>query len=177
MFNSESYWNDRYKTGGTSGPGSYNENAKIKADIINDFVSSNSINTVTDFGCGDGNQLKHFNFNEYLGYDISDVILGKTSKIFSDDSTKEFKHIREYKNNPSDLAMSLEVILHQVNDSDYIEYMDRLLNHNSKYLIVQTIKTDIEKQTHIHVKNRDTLNYILDNSDYKLLSDTNVFIT
>ena len=37
-FDSNKFWNDRYANGGNSGAGSYNELAKFKADIINNFI-------------------------------------------------------------------------------------------------------------------------------------------
>ena len=35
---SKNYWEERYKTGGNSGAGSYDRLAKFKAQIINDFI-------------------------------------------------------------------------------------------------------------------------------------------
>ena len=69
--NSASYWQERYKKGGNSGTGSYNLLAEFKAEIINTFIKENSIETVVEFGCGDGNQLKYYQFKNYLGYDVS----------------------------------------------------------------------------------------------------------
>jgi hypothetical protein len=54
---SQSYWEDRYVSGGTSGPGSYDAQAEYKADFLNRFVRENAIGSVIEFGCGDGNQL------------------------------------------------------------------------------------------------------------------------
>jgi hypothetical protein len=54
---SETYWIARYKRGGDSGRGSYGKLAQFKAGVINKFVEANKINTIIEFGCGDGNQL------------------------------------------------------------------------------------------------------------------------
>ena len=40
MFNSKKYWNDRYVTGGNSGSGSYNELAKLTANLVSSDVKS-----------------------------------------------------------------------------------------------------------------------------------------
>ena len=54
---SEAYWISRYKQGGNSGAGSYNNLAEFKGEIINDFVATHHTKTVIEFGCGDGNPL------------------------------------------------------------------------------------------------------------------------
>ncbi len=61
----EDYWEHRYKNNGTSGPGSYGDTALYKAGIINKFVTENNISSAIEFGCGDGNQLKEFQFPFY----------------------------------------------------------------------------------------------------------------
>lgn len=38
-FNSKNYWENRYKSGGNSGAGSYSNLAEFKAEIINEFVA------------------------------------------------------------------------------------------------------------------------------------------
>lgn len=65
-FNSKEYWQKRYSVGENSGAGSYGRLAKFKAEIINEFVKKNKINLVTEFGCGDGNQLFLFKIPNYL---------------------------------------------------------------------------------------------------------------
>src|ERR1700690_3055812 len=68
---SKQYWMERYKSGGNSGPGSYNKLAEFKAQVLNNFVVMNNIKTVIEYGCGDGNQLRLSNYPSYLGFDIS----------------------------------------------------------------------------------------------------------
>src|SRR5215207_6091130 len=55
---SEDYWITRYATGGNSGAGSYNKLAEYKAEVLNDFVKRHNVESVIEYGCGDGNQLK-----------------------------------------------------------------------------------------------------------------------
>ena len=54
---SGSYWEQRYVRKRTSGAGSYGRLAVHKAEVLNQFVTDNNIDTVVEFGCGDGNQL------------------------------------------------------------------------------------------------------------------------
>ena len=51
------YWERHYARGGTSGPGSYDVVREGKADFLNDFVRTQGVRSVIEFGCGDGHQL------------------------------------------------------------------------------------------------------------------------
>ena len=72
MFDSKKYWQERYVKGGNSGAGSYGEFASYKANVINNFVRDNNVETVLELGCGDGNQLALFDIPVYVGQDISE---------------------------------------------------------------------------------------------------------
>ena len=87
---SKEYWEKLYSSGGTSGPGSYGKLAESKAGIINSFIKNNEINSVIDFGCGDGNQLSLFDFPSYIGLDVSSTAIKLCKKRFKDDKTKSF---------------------------------------------------------------------------------------
>ena len=78
----EQYWIDRYASGGNSGKGSYDQLAEFKAQIINSFVKQKNIQTVIEFGCGDGNQLTYAEYPRYLGLDVSPVAIDICKKIF-----------------------------------------------------------------------------------------------
>src|SRR5271157_5436589 len=49
---SGSFWENEYREGRTSGPGSYGRLAEFKAEILNEFVRTKNIRTVIEFGCG-----------------------------------------------------------------------------------------------------------------------------
>jgi hypothetical protein len=57
---SGSFWENRYRTGGTSGSGSYGRLAEFKAEILNEFVRERGVSSIIEFGCGDGAQLSDF---------------------------------------------------------------------------------------------------------------------
>jgi hypothetical protein len=48
---SAKYWEQRYQRGGNSGAGSYDNLAKFKAKILNNFVKENHIKSVIEWGC------------------------------------------------------------------------------------------------------------------------------
>ena len=57
----------------TAGRGSFGRLADFKAEFLNKFVEKNQIESIAEFGCGDSNQLKKYNFPSYTGIDISDT--------------------------------------------------------------------------------------------------------
>ena len=123
-FRSSDYWERLYQHGGTSGPGSYGELAAFKADVMNEIVSQNGIQTVIEFGCGDGNQLRHMRYPNYLGVDVAQSAVERCRELHKDDPTKRFSVIRadgEY--GQFDMAISLDVIYHLVEDSVFESYM------------------------------------------------------
>lgn len=153
---SEKYWEDRYKSGGNSGAGSYNRLAKFKAEIINQFVSENKINSVIEWGCGDGNQLLLSNYNEYIGYDVSKEAIDICYRKYEGDKTKKFiwcgekNFVNEFK---ADLTLSLDVIYHLVEDEVYRIYMDRLFYSSLKYVCIYSCDFDNNFANHVRCRN------------------------
>lgn len=153
------YWNNRYSHGGNSGEGSYGESAEFKAEVLNNFVKRENIRSVIEFGSGDGNQLKLAEYPQYTGFDISKDAIIHCRKIFADDKSKSFKLLNEYKNDKAELALSLEVIFHLVEDEIFIEYMDRLFNSAEKFVII--FSSNIDKITNdAHVRHRNFSKWI-----------------
>lgn len=131
---SASYWEYRYRSGGNSGPGSYSRLAEFKAEILNAFVEQHDIATVVEFGCGDGNQLSLANYPNYVGYDVSDRAVNLCRARFSGDTTKTFRLVSQYDGTKSDLALSLDVIFHLVEDDIFDDYMRRLFDSSSRFV-------------------------------------------
>jgi hypothetical protein len=88
---SRTYWEERYAGGGNSGVGSYSKFAEFKAEVLNDFIVSNSVGSVIEFGCGDGNQLSLANYPRYLGFDVSATAIDLCHAPFAGDESKSFK--------------------------------------------------------------------------------------
>lgn len=87
---STDYWERRYVTGGTSGAGSYGAMADVKAAFLNRFVAEHKVQSVIEFGCGDGNQLALANYPSYIGLDVSRTALDRCLTRFAADPTKSF---------------------------------------------------------------------------------------
>lgn len=160
-FHSGMYWQKRYMEGGNSGSGSYGRLADFKAEIINRFVKENGIMEVIEWGCGDGNQLKLAEYPMYTGYDVSEKSIEICRKIFVDDDTKRFLCCEECDFeiiHKGDLAISLDVIYHLVEDDIYEQYMRRLFSSSKKYVCIYS--SNFEKQVTEHVKNRKFTDWI-----------------
>lgn len=165
---SRSYWEDTYRTGGTSGPGSYGKLARYKAQTINDFVSEHDIQTVIDHGCGDGNQLRLAQYKSYVGFDVSSGSIAMCKKMFRDDNSKSFKTNDEYNAEVAELALSLDVIFHLVEVDVYHIYMQRLFNSSDKYVIIYS--SNVDKEPRQHERHRKFTSYVEINcTDWKLM--------
>ena len=73
----KSYWDKRYKTGGTSGLGSVGNIRDWKWEIIHQYTNADS---VLDVGCGDMSFWEGKKCADYLGLDISPHIIRKLQK-------------------------------------------------------------------------------------------------
>jgi protein O-GlcNAc transferase len=167
---SKQYWEDRYKVGGNSGAGSYNRLAKFKAEIINSFVTEKNIETVVEFGCGDGNQLKFFRLKSYTAYDVSNTIIEKCRETFKNDTSTSFFHVSEYQGQTFDLSLSLDVIYHLIEDETFFQYMNNLFHASSNYVIVYSSNTTENEEAAVHVKHRKFTDWVEQNKpNFKLI--------
>lgn len=135
---SREYWENRYAGGDTSGHGSAGDLARFKAAVVNDQVTGRGVQSVIEFGCGDGAQLELFSFPQYLGLDVSATALAHCHKAFSNDPTKEFRHLDDYEGEQADMALSLDVIQHLVEDSVFETYMGHLFESARTCVIIYT---------------------------------------
>lgn len=152
--NSKSYWDRRYCVGGTSGAGSYGRLAQFKAEIINDFVLQHKVEKVIEFGCGDGNQLLLSNYKNYIGVDVSETAIRICKKKFVSDPTKTFLTSSSCFNQVADLALSLDVIYHLIEDEIYNSYMSTLFSSAQRFVIVYSSNFEENNGCDLHVRHR-----------------------
>lgn len=160
---SKIYWENRYLGDRDSGPGSYGRLADFKAEILNSFVQENNIKTVIEYGCGDGNQLSLANYPKYTGYDVSKKAIAICKEKFSDDINKEFKVISS-KNatyQKAELTLSLDVIFHLIEDEVFNNYMKRLFETSTNYVIIYS--SNYEASVAKHVRCREFTKWIASN--------------
>ena len=151
---SEAYWESRYAAGGTSGSGSYGRLAHFKAEILNDFVKKNDIKTVIEFGCGDGNQLGLAEYPSFVGLDVSRSALHICIDKFAADKSKSFFLYEwdAFLDNAglfaSDVALSLDVIYHLIEDEVYEAYMRHVFGAGKRFVIVYSSNQNAAAITH-----------------------------
>jgi SAM-dependent methyltransferase len=161
FFGSQSYWEERYAKGGSSGVGSYGKFAEFKAEVINAFVAQRDVRSVIEFGCGDGNQLALAQYPEYFGLDVSEVAVDLCRKRFASDPSKRFALMRCYAGERADLALSLDVIYHLVEDDVFEDYIRMLFAAAGRYVIVYSSDTeDAAARGAAHVRHRNFSKWI-----------------
>lgn len=164
QFSSKNYWEERYKNNGTSGSGSYNRLAIFKSEVINSFIENNSIDTVIEFGSGDGNQLSMLNIKNYIGFDVSKTIIERLKNNFSHDTTKSFFQFEEYKFQKAPLSMSIDVIFHLIEDHVFEKYMCALFSSSTRYIIIYSSNIEESNDISTHVRHRKFTKWINDNA-------------
>jgi SAM-dependent methyltransferase len=162
---SASFWENVYRHGGTSGPGSYGRLAHFKAEILNDFVRTRKVRTVIEFGCGDGAQLRLAKYPEYVGVDVSPAAIDRCSLLFADDSSKRFFSAGALPTDLGtfDLALSLDVIYHLLEDAVFEEYMGRLFRFSRRYVVIYASNYEARTQA-VHVRHRRFTTWITKNA-------------
>lgn len=171
-FNSKKYWENRYSKNGDSGLGSYGDEYVFKKSYINKLILEKNIGSIIDLGCGDGNQIKEIiGYDQYLGYDVSMTIIEKCKILYNNIPNINFTcDINEL--TMSDLAMSLDVTYHIIEDKYFEEYMNMLFNLSKKYVLIYSINSDNSNGFAIHLKNRKICEFIKNKfSDFILVDN------
>ena len=148
------YWERRYATGGNSGDGSYGSLAQFKAETVNGFVTRHGVQSVIEFGCGDGHQLTLAQYPDYVGFDVSPTAVAACRQRFRGDPHKSFRVMDEYRSEQADLALSLDVIYHLVEEQVYERYMRTLFEAARRYVIIYSTDSDDNRGSAPHVKHR-----------------------
>jgi SAM-dependent methyltransferase len=162
---SSSYWAKRYEHGNNSGAGSYGRLALFKADIINRFVRDNGVIELVEFGSGDGAQLGLADYPRYVGIDVSPRAVALCRQKFSQDSTKAFFGLESGVADTirADMAMSLDVIYHLVEDEVYEVYMQRLVRSAGRFICVYS--SNVGLPGHVaHVRHRCFSDWFAENA-------------
>lgn len=173
FLNSTEYWEQRYRTGGNSGNGSRNRLAEFKATFLNDFVVREQVQSVLEFGCGDGYQLKLSTYPHYIGVDVSPCAIAQCSAAFQGDECKCFYLMGDLPSDVrADLSLSLDVIYHLLEDDVYERYMRELFARAQRFVIVYSSNTNRHSDAK-HVRHRIFTDWVERNiPDWRLISTT-----
>jgi hypothetical protein len=164
---SSGFWEKRYARGGTSGPGSYGELAHGKAAFLNSFVQKHKVTSLIEFGCGDGHQLSLAEYPRYIGLDVSKSAIVLCKQRFAADQSKSFFiydgacFVDQASLFTAELAMSLDVIYHLVEDDVFDAYMTHLFAAGSRFVIIYATNGLINDGA-AHVRHRRFSSWIED---------------
>ncbi len=176
-FDSVAYWRKRYAGGGNSGSGSYGKLAEFKSKSFNLFVKENGIISCVEYGCGDGNQLSTMEVGSYLGLDVSPDTIWAISRKFEGDSGKNFEVYdpRSFKvtdHYRADISISMDVILHLIEEVRYQDYMRNLFNSGTHYVGIFNTATDEQPpKMAVHNRFRDHRKWVAERAqEFQLVS-------
>jgi len=165
------YWEERYAAGGDSGAGSYGKLARFKAEVINAFVANHEIDSVIEFGSGDGHQLSLATYPRYVGYDVSASAVARCRTRYASDPTKSFALLSEYGGEQADLTLSLDVIYHLVEQDVFESHMRALFGAARRFVMIYSSNVDGGRQLGgAHEKHRHFTPWVETHiSDWKLI--------
>lgn len=168
---SAGYWEQRYQKGGHSGAGSYGRLAEFKAKVLNELVDEFTLQSVIEFGCGDGNQLTLARYPRYLGIDVSPLAVARCRERFARDSGKSFQTLADYSGDFAELVLSLDVIYHLIEDASFHEYLRKLFASATRMVVIYSSNTDDNSgNSAVHVRHRKFSRWIERNQpDWRLL--------
>jgi hypothetical protein len=141
------FWESRYRRGGDSGVGSYGKFAQFKAEVLNRLVRQHDIRSVIEFGCGDGHQASLAEYPRYAGYDISVSAIERCRRLFQHDATKRFMLVEQYAGETADLAISLDVLFHLVEEDLFADYLRRLFQAAERYVVIYSSNGEVDEKS------------------------------
>jgi SAM-dependent methyltransferase len=139
-FSSAGYWETRYRSGGTSGAGSHGRLASYKAGVINTLVAQQRIASVIDLGCGDGSLLPLLALPGYVGVDVSPAALVRCAARCPQHRFVLFDALDTVP--PAELALSVDVIFHLVEDAVFEDHVAALFGHATRLVLVYASNFD-----------------------------------
>jgi SAM-dependent methyltransferase len=136
-YNEKDYWSKRYLSGRSSGAGSYGEEAEFKRDFILSRLSGESISSVLDLGCGDGNLLfpilKKLAPNTYLGVDCAKPVVDqhrqKPPADFCEFVCNDISKI----DRPSDVTVMMDVLFHARSNEQHAKALESFYANTIKF--------------------------------------------
>lgn len=165
---SSQYWKTRYAKGGTSGAGSYGRLAQYKAQMINAIAAYHGIESAIEFGMGDGNQARLFEFDRFIGTDIVPQVIDAARVEFADRPNWSFKTNDDFDAAPerAELCLSLDVIYHLLEDEVFEDYMTRMAAASKRYLLIYSSDRGDGGGAR-HVKHRNYSKWLAQNTDFR----------
>lgn len=167
-FSVKDYWDSRYAGGGTSGGGSYGKLRDFKLEVLNRLITGTGTRTLVDLGCGDGSVAEGIQVEQYTGLDIAPEAVKMCRDRPGSDSRKFFT-LDEFNQDSYkqgfDMAISLDVIYHLVEEELFRAHISSLFSMASKAVLIYSSDMIAENPTSGHVSHRKFTEYVA--AEYK----------
>ena len=138
------YWSRRYRDGGNSGKGSYGEEAAFKSDTIASIAAKFEVQSVVDFGIGDGSMVSNIQRKlkpntQYLGFDISPVAVNAIKRTNHDGVFEVGDVASGSIEAHADMALCIDVFFHLMSAERQTKAMETICNSFGKVAIVSAL--------------------------------------
>jgi hypothetical protein len=115
----------------------------FKTQVLNEFVEQNNVDSVIEFGSGDGAQLELAKYPTYIGVDVSETAIEATRQRFANNGSMRFLHTSEITESVcAELSLSLDVIYHLVEDEVFHAYMTQLFAASTRFVVIYSSNED-----------------------------------
>lgn len=167
------YWEQTYRSGETSGRGSYGVLAEFKAEIVNELIQREGITSVIEFGCGDGNQLQYMNYGTYLGMDVAASSVRLCASKFACDTSKSFMLYTPglWINRgflQADLTICLDVLYHITDEQDFRNTLYDILHASGEWVVLYTRLKGTGNPGIDTIQDRNLFHYLYDYPEFKV---------
>jgi trans-aconitate methyltransferase len=146
VLDNQKFWNERYVTLPElgSGPGSRGYAAWFKQRLIEDALATKQYRSLLDIGCGDLCWLRKGALGDvaYTGLDISDVVVKKNKEQFPEYKFLVHDIAESPPNEPADLVVCFDVLLHQIEPADFTAALKNTLAAIGKVGMISYITPD-----------------------------------
>jgi len=129
--------------------------------VLNYLIREHAIESVVDWGCGDGNQLALLDVPHYLGLDVSSTVIDRLRAQYAGDSRREFKVLNTATAEVplAEMALSMDVVYHLTEDDVFERYMDSLFNSATRLVVIYS-SNHAGQNGAPHVRDREFASYV-----------------
>lgn len=131
-----SYWDSRYRAGGTSGPGSIGSLREWKWSVLE--KQGGPLQNVIDVGCGDLSFWDGRDCDHYTGIDISPTIQrrNKIARPYWKFATRSADQL--IPGLEADTVLCLDMLFHIMDDSTYRKILENLCHYSTNQIFIYT---------------------------------------
>jgi len=143
------YWEARYRDGGCSGKGSRGAEALAKVATVQGVINRFGVTSMLDLGCGDGFVAKRLDVARYVGYDPAPTAVAACRALMPDRTFTTTLPDDVVYRPEFDLTMSLDVLFHLVDGSEYDHHLAALLGMTTGRALVYATNHDERGAAHV----------------------------